>query len=100
MTIPNSYTEELYNAVLKLESRDECERFFEDICTVKEIIEISQRLKVARMLNEGKSYIEIANVTGASTATICRVNRCYMYGSGGYKEIISKIAEEGSDDEN
>ncbi len=83
-------TENLYNAILSLESAEECRIFFEDIFTVKELQDISQRYEVAIMLDKGKSYNEICEETGASTATISRVNRCLMYGNGGYKTILSK----------
>ncbi len=83
-------TENLYNAILSLENAEECKIFFEDIFTVKELQDISQRYEVAIMLDKGKSYNEICEVTGASTATISRVNRCLMYGNGGYKTILSK----------
>ena len=83
-------TENLYNAILSLESAEECKIFFEDIFTVKELQDISQRYEVAIMLDKGKSYNEICEVTGASTATISRVNRCLVYGNGGYKTVLAK----------
>ena len=82
--------DELFDTILKLESIDECRNFFEDICTVKELQDISQRLQVAKKLNDGKNYQEITKETGASTATISRVNRCLSYGSGGYKSVLEK----------
>ncbi len=84
----------LFAAILKLDSVEECYRFFEDLCTVKEIREIAQRLDVAAMLSEGKNYQEISALTGASTATISRVNKCLLYGSGGYTDILQKIRSE------
>ena len=84
-------TKSLYNAMLSLENLDECKEFFEDIFTVKELQDISQRFEVAMMLDKGKSYNEISECTGASTATISRVNRCLVYGNGGYKTIISRL---------
>ena len=84
----------LFAAILRLETVEECEAFFEDICTIKEIQDISQRLKVASMLDEGKNYKEISDATGASTATISRVNRCLNYGSGGYRTVLSKTPKE------
>ena len=81
---------DLFAAILRLESVDECAAFFEDICTIKELQDISQRLKVASMLDKGKNYKEISDKTGASTATISRVNRCLNYGSGGYRAILDK----------
>ena len=95
--MPNFYTksiENLFKAILSLETAQECHAFFEDICTIKELQEISQRLEVAEMLSEGKSYQEVSKLTGASTATISRVNKCLMYGNGGYKNILQKIASE------
>ncbi len=86
--------EEFYNAILLLENDKECASFFEDICTVKELQDISQRLSVAKMLKNGKSYQIISKETGASTATISRVNRCLLYGSGGYEAVLEKIKEE------
>lgn len=86
----------LYKTVLRLETVEECAAFFEDICTIKEMQDISQRLQVAKMLHEGKNYIEISRLTGASTATICRVNKCLLYGSGGYRTALAKDGEGGA----
>ncbi len=83
--------EALWNAILSLKTPDECGRFFEDICTIKEIKDISQRLEVARLLKEGCVYTEIASKTGASTATISRVNKCLSYGSGGYTIVLDRL---------
>lgn len=85
--------EKLYKAILSLESIEECQKFFEDICTIKELQDISQRLQVARMLKEGRSYQEVSRETGASTATISRVNKCLVYGNGGYSAILAKMDE-------
>ena len=87
---PSAEMHDLFAAILRLESVEECAAFFEDICTIRELQDISQRLKVACMLDEGKNYKEISDVTGASTATISRVNRCLNYGSGGYRAILDK----------
>lgn len=87
-------TEVLFNAVLSLKDQKECESFFTDLCTVKEIKEISQRFEVARLLSQGLVYADIAEKTGASTATISRVNRALNYGEGGYKTIIARLGEE------
>ena len=84
----------LFEAILRLESVEECYRFFEDVCTVKEIREIAQRLDVAMYLSKGKNYQVISSLTGASTATISRVNKCLNYGSGGYSEMLKKLNEE------
>ena len=81
----------LYETILKLESAQECAKFFEDICTIKEIKDMAQRLDIALMLDEGKNYQDITETTGISTATISRVSRCLNYGEGGYKLAISKI---------
>ena len=83
--------ESFWNAILTLETPDECRRFFEDICTIKEIQDISQRLEVATLLKNGKVYTEIAAATGASTATISRVNKCLSYGSGGYEIVLERL---------
>ena len=80
-----------YKAVLSLENEKECEIFFEDICTMKELETMSQRLHVAKMLLEGKTFNEIVSATGASTTTISRVNRCLNYGDGGYRAVIEKM---------
>ena len=80
-----------FDAVLTLKSREECYNFFEDVCTINELFTISQRLMVARMLTEGKTYIEIAESTGASTATISRVNRSLTSGNDGYNMIIERL---------
>ncbi|WP_286904793.1 YerC/YecD family TrpR-related protein [Clostridium sp. UBA1652] len=81
----------LMEAILSLKDKEDCYRFFEDICTINEIKAIDQRLQVARMLKEGKTYTEVAKLTGASTATISRVNKCINYGSDGYNRVISRI---------
>ena len=75
--------ERLFQAILTLQTVEECYRFFEDACTIKEIQEIAQRFDVASQLWTGKSYQEVNQKTGASTATICRVKKCLMYGSSG-----------------
>jgi TrpR-related protein YerC/YecD len=79
----------LFEAILKLESLEDCRAFFEDICTIKEMQDLSQRYRVAQMLDEGKNYQEICRETGASTATICRVNKCLTYGEG-YRAVLDK----------
>ena len=80
--------DEFFEAILKLKSIDDCRAFFDDVCTIKELQDLSQRLKVAGLLKLGKSYIEISAETGASTATISRVSRCLNYGSGGYAIVL------------
>ena len=84
----------LFEAILRLESVEECRCFFEDICTIKEIQDVSQRLEVARQLKNGSSYVEVAKDTGASTATISRVNKCLSYGSGGYRLVLDRMDKE------
>ena len=84
----------LFDAVLKLKTKEDCKKFFEDVCTIKELQDISQRLEVAKLLKDGKNYQEVSKQTGASTATICRVNKCLVYGNGGYSAILSKMDEE------
>ncbi len=83
--------ERLVKAFLSLETEEECFNFFEDICTIKEIQDMSQRLQVAEMLDQNRSYVEISKDTGASTATISRVNKCLNYGSNGYRCAIEKL---------
>ena len=86
--------EYLFRGILTLKTMEDCRAFFEDICTVKEISEMSRRLDAARMLDDNKIYNEIADETGLSTATISRVNRCLKYGSDGYSRVLSRLAEE------
>ena len=86
--------ERLFQAILTLQTVEECYRFFEDACTIKEIQEIAQRFDVASQLWTGKSYQEVNQKTGASTATICRVKKCLMYGSSGYQLVLNRMAEE------
>lgn len=81
----------LFKAILKLNTIEDCYRFFEDICTINEIKSLEQRLQVAKMLQEKKTYQEIAHNTGASTATISRVNKALNYGSDGYKMVLERI---------
>ena len=93
MIFQTKETKDLYEAVLSIESVEECGNFFEDICTVKELQDLSQRFQVAKLLKSGRSYQEISKETGASTATISRVNRSLVYGSGGYKSVLEKTEE-------
>ncbi len=83
--------DELFKAILALESEEDCYRFFEDICTINEIHSISQRLHVAKLLYEHKTYSEIEEETKASTATISRINKCLVYGADGYQRILKRI---------
>ncbi|MGI6262171.1 MAG: YerC/YecD family TrpR-related protein [Acutalibacteraceae bacterium] len=84
----------LFEAILALETKEECYNFFEDLCTVPELKAMSQRLAVAKMLSEKKVYSEIVNETGASTATISRVNRSLNYGCDGYELVFNRLQEE------
>lgn len=87
----NDCTDYLFKAILSLESIDECYDFFEDVCTIKEIQSIAQRFTVAKMLTEGKVYSDIVAETGASTATISRVNRSLNYGNDAYRRAFERI---------
>ena len=89
----------LFDAILCLKDRAECYTFFEDICTINELLSLSQRFEVAKMLREHKTYLEIADKTGASTATISRVNRSLNYGNDGYDMVFERIGM-GSEEEN
>lgn len=84
----------LFDAVLKLKNREECYRFFEDLCTINEIHAIAQRMEVAKLLSEKKTYNEIENITNASTATISRINKCLIYGAGGYRLVLERLKDE------
>ena len=90
--IKDDLTDQLFEAILTLESVEECYAFFEDICTVNEIKSLAQRLEVAKMLEQKKTYQDIQQITHASTATISRVNRCLSYGSDGYKLILDRVS--------
>ena len=84
----------LFEAILSLESKEECYKFFEDVCTVNELLSFSQRFEVARMLRTQKTYLDIAEQTGASTATISRVNRSLNYGNDGYDMVFARMEPE------
>ena len=83
----------LFKAILSLQNKEECYIFFEDICTINELISLSQRFEVAKMLRQQKTYLEIADKTGASTATISRVNRSLNYGNDGYEMVFARMKE-------
>ncbi len=85
---------QLFQAILTLQNVDECYIFFEDACTINELLSISQRFEVARMLRDKKTYLEISKKTGASTATISRVNRSLIYGNDGYEMVLTRMGEE------
>lgn len=87
--------ERLFQAIVNIETVDECFDFFEDLCTIKEIQDMSQRLETAVQLRRGKSYSEITAQVGVSSATIGRVNKCINYGTGGYEKALSKLGDLG-----
>ena len=85
--------EQLFKGMLCLKSVEECYEFFEDICTINELHAIAQRLQVAKLLSEKKTYSEIESITKASTATISRINKCLVYGADGYKRVLERLQE-------
>ncbi len=89
----NETIDALFDAILSLETREECYDFFEDLCTVKEISDMAQRLEAAKLLLDGSTYEQIVKTVEISTATISRINRCIQYGTGGYPETIEKVRE-------
>lgn len=89
--IKTEAVDRLFDAVLCLNTREECYNFFEDLCTVNELLSLSQRFEVASMLKDKRTYLEIADKTGASTATISRVNRSLNYGNDGYDMIFNRL---------
>ncbi|MDD6062683.1 MAG: YerC/YecD family TrpR-related protein [Oscillospiraceae bacterium] len=91
--IQSPETDLLFRAILALKTEEDCYRFFEDVCTIKEIRDIAQRLEVARLLKSGETVAAIAQRTGASTTTVSRVNRCLHYGTGGYDLVMDKISK-------
>lgn len=95
--LKSSEMDSLFEAILSLKDPDECYRFFEDICTINELQSIAQRLQVAKMLDGHVTYSTISHETGASTATISRVNRCLLYGTGGYRLVLDKADKEKTD---
>lgn len=92
--IKNQAVDSLFDAVLYLKTREECYSFFEDLCTVNELLSLSQRFEVAAMLRQHKTYLEITEKTGASTATISRVNRALNYGNDGYEMVLNRMESE------
>ena len=89
--LKNQTTKALFEAILSLENMEECDTFFEDLCTMKELADMAQRLEAAKMLLDGKTYEQIVREVEISTATISRINRCIQYGSGGYRDTIEKV---------
>ena len=89
----NETIDALFDAILSQETREECYDFFEDLCTVKEISDMAQRLEAAKLLLDGSTYEQIVKTVEISTATISRINRCIQYGTGGYRQTIEKVRE-------
>lgn len=96
--IKTEAVDDLFEAILTLKTPEECYSFFEDVCTVNELLSLSQRYEVAKMLREKRTYLDIAEKTGASTATISRVNRALNYGSDGYDLVIERAKEKKEQD--
>ena len=92
-------TDELFRSILKLSSIEECYAYFEDLCTVKEVRDMGQRLQVAALMRSGSSYLGAQQATGASSATIGRVKRCLDYGAGGYELILDRMKEAEKDED-
>lgn len=92
MSLPrNAQIDALFQSILKLRDAEECRRYFEDLCTIKEIQALAQRLEIARRLDRGDSYLTTMEHTGASSATVSRVNRCLEYGAGGYGFMLERL---------
>lgn len=92
MALPqNAQIDALFEAILKLEDREDCRLFLEDLCTIKEVRALAQRLEIARRLDRGDSYVSTVEHTGASSATVSRVNRCLEYGPGGYRLMLRRL---------
>lgn len=89
----------LFEAILTLKTVDECYLFFEDMCTIKELQSMAQRMQVAKELTANKNYLQVYEETGVSSATISRVNKCLQYGAGGYKIALERLASGGNSDE-
>ena len=98
MNYQNPLLDRLFDTILSLKTREECYMFFEDACTVKEMLDIAQRLEVAKMLADKQSYVQIAKETGMSTATISRVNRSLNYGNDGYEMVMERIRKNKTED--
>lgn len=94
-SVHNAATDALFEAILCLENKEDCYKFFEDLCTIKELNDMAQRLQAAKMLLDGKTYEQIVKTVEISTATISRINRCIQYGPGGYHEIIERTKQKG-----
>lgn len=92
--VKNDETDELYEAIMSLKSLEECYKFFDDLCTFGEIKAMAQRFHVAQLLEEGKTFTQISEEVGASSATITRVNKCITYGSDGYKMVLERLGRD------
>ena len=93
MDLRSNITDRLFEAILKLDSIDDCYRFFEDLCTIKELRDLSQRFQIATLLDQGLNYQSIVREADASTTTISRVNHCLNYGTGGYRDVLDRLKE-------
>lgn len=91
MEIKNPITSKLFKAILTLRTEDEFYSFFEDLCSIDELLEMSNRFRVAEMLYKNKKYTEINKLTGSSMGTISRINRCFKYGNNGYKLVFDRL---------
>ncbi len=92
MALPqNAQLDALFESILNLKDAAECRKYFEDLCTVKELCAMAQRLEIARRLDLGESYLSTVEHTGASSATVSRVNRCLEYGAGGYRMMLERL---------
>ena len=91
--------DEFYEAILSLQTVEDCQLFFEDVCTIKELQDLSQRMDVAYLLDKGMNYQQISKEVNVSTATISRVNKCLAYGSGGYKRALERLNAEGTEED-
>ena len=97
--IKTEAVDHLFDAILTLKDPEECYKFFEDVCTINELLSLSQRFEVAKMLREKRTYLEISEKTGASTATISRVNRSLQYGEDGYSVAFRRLKEQQAEEE-
>lgn len=98
--IRRTEVDHLFEAILTLKDKEECYTFFEDVCTINELLSISQRYEVAKLLREGQTYLDISNATGASTTTISRVNRSLNYGNDGYDLVLERVHEKEAENKN
>ena len=100
MSLPKTaQIDALFQSILQLKDEEECRRYFEDLCTIKEVQALAQRLEIARRLDRGDSYLNTVEHTGASSATVSRVNRCLEYGAGGYRFILDRLPKLEENDE-